>query len=287
MYGESFGASLSPTCHNETESLPGVREVTKPTGIGLDKQTVHATTLIDTHCAGMSVPNKPTAASSFRSGPVCGRTQLGLVQSHLGYSGMEDLTVCLPNRNSGAKFNPGMLVNMRRSTETGIARRSGSVDVYNFLWDTEIEMKNSSMFKVKALFTAVVASTVLSGCYVVPLHQAPGAVNTQQPAMAQPAMRPVYTARLYPTNDSAAALGRVSGTISNPERGHGEFAFTLGNETFSGEATRAPGATKGTANATGSRGSYVKCSYAMSSAQLGTGTCTFANGATYDMHISQ
>ena len=176
---------------------------------------------------------------------------------------------------------------MRRSADTGIPRRNGSVDVYNFLWGTEIEMKKSTMFKVKALVTAVVASTVLSGCVVTPLYPAPGAANSQPPATAQAVVRPVYTARLYPTNDSAAALGRVSGTISNPERGHGEFAFTLGNETFSGEATRAPGATKGTANATGSRGSYVKCSYAMSSAQLGTGTCTFANGATYDIHISQ
>jgi hypothetical protein len=148
-------------------------------------------------------------------------------------------------------------------------------------------MKNSSMFTVKTLFAALATSTVLTGCYVVPLTQAPGAMNNQQPVAMQPAVRPIYTARLYPTNDSAAALGRVSGTISNPERGHGEFAFTLANESFSGEATRAPGATKGTANATGNRGSYVKCTYTMSSAQLGTGTCIFANGATFDMHISQ
>jgi hypothetical protein len=119
------------------------------------------------------------------------------------------------------------------------------------------------------------------------MYPAPGDAKNQPPTAAQPVPRPVYTARLYPTNDSAAAMGRVSGTISNPERGHGEFAFVLANENFSGEATRAPGATKGTANATGNRGSYVKCSYTMSSAQLGTGTCQFANGATYDMHISQ
>lgn len=143
------------------------------------------------------------------------------------------------------------------------------------------------MFTVKTLFAALATSTVLTGCYVVPLTQAPGAMNNQQPVAMQPAVRPIYTARLYPTNDSAAALGRVSGTISNPERGHGEFAFTLANESFSGEATRAPGASKGTANATGNRGSYVKCTYTMSSAQLGTGTCLFANGATFDMHISQ
>jgi hypothetical protein len=162
-----------------------------------------------------------------------------------------------------------------------------SVDIHNFLRKTKIEMKKSNLFAVKTLFTVLATSTLLAGCYVVPLTQAPGTVNTQQPAAMQPVMRPVYTARLYPTNDSAAALGRVSGTISNPERGHGEFAFTLANESFSGEATRAPGSSKGTANATGNRGSYVKCNYTMSSAQLGTGTCLFANGATFDMHISQ
>lgn len=148
-------------------------------------------------------------------------------------------------------------------------------------------MKNSRTFTMKALFTALATSTLLAGCYVVPMYPAPGDAKTQQPTAAPAAPRPVYTARLYPTNDAAAALGRVSGTISNPERGHGEFAFVLANENFSGEATRAIGTTKGTANATGNRGSYVKCTYTMSSAQLGTGTCQFANGATYDMHISQ
>ncbi|MDR7306362.1 hypothetical protein [Rhodoferax saidenbachensis] len=144
------------------------------------------------------------------------------------------------------------------------------------------------MFKVTALSTVLAASALLTGCVVTPMYPAPGTANNQQqPATAQAAVRPVYTARLYPTNDNAAALGRVSGTISNPERGHGEFAFILANESFSGEATRPPGSNKGTANAAGNRGSYVKCTYTMSSAQLGTGTCLFANGATYDMHISQ
>ncbi len=139
------------------------------------------------------------------------------------------------------------------------------------------------MFTVKAVFAALATSTLLAGCYVVPLTQAPGSMNNnqQQPMASQPIVRPVYTARLYPTNDTAAALGRVSGTISNPERGHGEFAFTLANESYSGEATRAPGSSKGTANATGNRGSYVKCTYTMSNSQLGTGTCIFANGATF------
>lgn len=144
------------------------------------------------------------------------------------------------------------------------------------------------MLKVKVAFTAMAIGTLLSGCYVVPLTQAPGTVyNPPAPATVIVAPRPVYTARLYPVNDSAAAMGRISGTISNPERGHGEFSFTVANETFVGEATRVVGAAKGTANASGSRGGYAKCTYAMSNAVLGTGNCAFANGASFDMHITQ
>lgn len=142
------------------------------------------------------------------------------------------------------------------------------------------------MLKLKFTLCTLAIGTLLSGCYVVPVQQAPAAAYNQPPAATVATPRPVYTARLYPTNDSAATMGRIAGTISNPERGHGEFSFTLANETFSGEATRAPGSAKGTANATGNRGGYAKCTYAMTSNVLGTGTCTFANGATFDMHIS-
>ena len=82
------------------------------------------------------------------------------------------------------------------------------------------------------------------------------------------------------------ALGRVSGTITNPERGHGEFSFSLGNERYVGEATRESGSSSGHANASSDRGGYVKCSYTMNSASLGAGTCNFSGGARYDMHIS-
>lgn len=142
------------------------------------------------------------------------------------------------------------------------------------------------MVKVRILLALASISTVLSGCYVVPVNQAGG--NYQQPAAAAPApvVRPVYTARLYPVNDHAASMGRIAGTISNPERGHGEFAFSVANETYVGEATRATGSAKGSANAAGNRGGYVKCIYTMSSTVLGTGSCTFSSGAVYDMHIS-
>ncbi len=143
------------------------------------------------------------------------------------------------------------------------------------------------MVNVRVFFAIASVSTLLSGCYVVPVNQAGGAYP--QPAavvVPAPVPRPVYTARLYPVNDQAASMGRIAGTISNPERGHGEFAFTVANETYMGEATRASTSAKGSANAAGNRGGYVKCVYTMSSTVLGTGTCTFSSGAMYDMHIS-
>lgn len=145
------------------------------------------------------------------------------------------------------------------------------------------------MLNVKSTLTLAALCSTLSGCYVVPIQSYPaGNPQLQAPMAAAPvaAPRPVYTARLYPVNDVASSMGRITGTISNPERGHGEFAFLVGNESYAGEATRAPNSAKGSANAAGNRGGYVKCDYTMSSAALGTGSCIFSSGARYDMHIS-
>ena len=136
--------------------------------------------------------------------------------------------------------------------------------------------------------TALIAflCAALTGCYVVPLqYPAPNAAYPGAP-VAVPAQLPVLTARLYPVNETAAAIGRLSGTISRPERGHGVFTLMAGAETFSGEATRAPGSSKGTANAAGNQGGYIKCEYTMTSAVLGSGFCQFSNGARFDMHIT-
>lgn len=145
------------------------------------------------------------------------------------------------------------------------------------------------MLNVKAIVTLAALCSALSGCYVVPAQHYPaGHPHSQAPVAAAPvvAPRPVYTARLYPVNDVAASMGRITGTISNPERGHGEFAFLLGNESYAGEATRAPNSAKGSANAAGNRGGYVKCDYTMTGSGLGTGSCAFSNGARYDLHVS-
>lgn len=147
---------------------------------------------------------------------------------------------------------------------------------------------------VRTVVTAALLATSLSACYVMPVnsngsvpyggYSASGSGVAVVPVAA---IRPVYTARLYPANDAASRMGQVSGIISNPERGHGEFSFATGGESFRGEATRAPGSNKGVANASGSRGGYVRCEYTMSSAELGSGTCQFSSGARYDIHISQ
>lgn len=146
------------------------------------------------------------------------------------------------------------------------------------------------MLNVKGILTIASLCSALSGCYVVPAQSYPaGNPQFQASVAAAPvvAPRPVYTARLYPVNDVASSMGRITGTISNPERGHGEFAFLVGNESYAGEATRAPNSSaKGSANAAGNRGGYVKCEYTMSSTALGTGTCAFSNGARYDLHVS-
>jgi hypothetical protein len=130
----------------------------------------------------------------------------------------------------------------------------------------------------------------LTGCYVVPIGQ-PVPTSSSVTANAQVAQTSIslapLTARLYPTNEAATSIGRLSGTISRPENGHGIFSLTAKAENYSGEATRTPNSSKGIANAAGSQGGYIKCEYTMNNATNGTGVCVFSNGARFDMHISE
>ena len=149
------------------------------------------------------------------------------------------------------------------------------------------------MWNKASIAAVAVLGATLSGCYVMPVdhYQAgartPGIYTANTAIVPVAAMRPVYTARLYPANDAASRMGPVSGLITNPERGHGQFTFAVGGETYAGEATRSPDSATGLANASGSRGGYARCAYAMNSATLGNGSCTFSSGARYDMHITQ
>jgi hypothetical protein len=151
------------------------------------------------------------------------------------------------------------------------------------------------MLKLSIVAVIAVIGASLSACYVVPLNQYPNGPNgagmynggSGTAIVPMAAYRPNFSARLYPGNEAASRLGSVTGVISNPEQGHGQFSFSLGGESYAGEATRTPNSTKGVANATGNRGGFVRCDYVMSSAALGWGSCTFSNGARYDMHLSQ
>ena len=147
------------------------------------------------------------------------------------------------------------------------------------------------MLNVKRIAAIALTGAVLSGCYVMPLNQTmPGhggysASGTAIIPIA--AIRAPFTARLYPGNQAASRMGGTSGIISNPVDGHGQFSFNLGGESYQGEATRSPNSSKGLANASGNRGGFARCDYTMNSGTNGSGSCLFANGARYDMHISQ
>jgi hypothetical protein len=124
----------------------------------------------------------------------------------------------------------------------------------------------------------------LGGCYVVPLQAPPNSAVLQAPL---PAPAPLtFSARLYPTNESAAAHGPVVATVTNDLNGRGRFSTRINGESFSGEATRIAGSSReGLANGAGSRGGYINCRYTMNSATLGTGSCRMSDGAVFSMHL--
>jgi hypothetical protein len=136
-------------------------------------------------------------------------------------------------------------------------------------------------------FTAVLAGVAaLAGCYVVPLQPPAHSTVVHVPAPA-PAPGPVtFSARLYPSNDRAAAYGTLMAVVTNDLNGRGHFSTNINGENFSGEATRVAGSSRdGMANGTGSRGGFIACRYTMNSPTLGTGTCRLSDGAVFSMHV--
>lgn len=131
------------------------------------------------------------------------------------------------------------------------------------------------------------SAVVLTGCYVVPVNQAPGYATV--PAAVAPPVVPApitFAARLYPANDLARRYGMVSAVVTNDLNGRGTFSTAIDGESFSGEATRSStSARDGIANGAGNRGSYLQCTYKMNSASLGSGTCRLSNGAMFTMHV--
>ena len=149
----------------------------------------------------------------------------------------------------------------------------------------------------------VVPAFALSGCYVMPVGTAqdgnPYYVYSPVPIVPGPHATPgapvvvpggpmpaVLNVKLYPGNDLANQTGVLTGQVTNMMTGKGRFTFNYQGETLVGEATRvANDERRGVASAYGARGMFARCEYQMSSAHMGAGTCTFSNGAQYQVHI--
>ena len=151
------------------------------------------------------------------------------------------------------------------------------------------------------------AALALSGCYIVPIAPdgtplysavavpapipmqvpAPYVVSPLAPAVLPgPPMPTVLQARLYPSNDAATRVGMLSGSVTNMMTGKGRFQLDYRGEVLVGEATRAPGDDHGgIANAYGDRGTYMNCTYRMTTPYQGTGTCSLSTGARYEVHL--
>jgi hypothetical protein len=145
----------------------------------------------------------------------------------------------------------------------------------------------------------VVASAVLSACYIVPERLPDGQVVYQTypypppvatlpapamaPGSAAPATLPV---RLYPNNDIATQTGVITGSVTNMMTGKGVFNVSYMGEVLSGEATRVSNEERrGVASAFSPKGMFMSCEYQMNTPYQGAGICTFSNGASYKMHI--
>jgi hypothetical protein len=157
----------------------------------------------------------------------------------------------------------------------------------------EIAMRDVAVWGV-----ALLASAALTGCYVVPERTPDGGVIYQHyplppvgtvvpPAAAAgrvaPATLPV---RLYPSNDVATRTGVITGSVTNMMTGKGVFNVSYQGEVLTGEATRGSNEERrGVASAFSPQGLFMSCEYQMNTPYQGAGTCTFSNGAAYQMHI--
>ena len=162
-------------------------------------------------------------------------------------------------------------------------------------------MKRST---IPAALAGGFAALSLSGCYIVPVgadeiakmhllvqqaNPAPKAASAQTtpaPASPQVTVPTSIQARLYPMNEIATENGMVSGTVTDMMNGKGRLQVTYRGELLTGEATRvANDERKGVASAWGPNGSFMSCEYQMSSPVRGAGTCSFSDGARYQVHV--
>jgi hypothetical protein len=159
------------------------------------------------------------------------------------------------------------------------------------------------MNRIANLVLLGIATAALSACYVVPVRSGDGSVYYEHyplppagaplppPAAAHPGVPAtqfpaVLNARLYPSNEAAAAGGVVSGTVTNLMTGKGRFQVNLLGEVLTGEATRVSNEDRrGIASAYGSKGTIMSCDYQMTTPYQGTGECRLSTGATYTLHL--
>ncbi|MDZ7591132.1 MAG: hypothetical protein U5L05_10695 [Rubrivivax sp.] len=144
----------------------------------------------------------------------------------------------------------------------------------------------------------IMVVAVLTGCYVVPERAPDGTLYYQHyplppagtvvpgpppPSRTGPATLPV---RLYPSNDIATRSGVITGSVTNMMTGKGVFNVSYQGEVLTGEATRVSNEERrGVASAFSPQGMFMSCEYQMNTPYQGAGTCTFSNGAAYQMHI--
>jgi hypothetical protein len=144
------------------------------------------------------------------------------------------------------------------------------------------------------IVAAVGAAGLVTACVVVPVGPDGRPQYASYPpansvAVAPIAVAPsvaVMNARLYPTNELAQASGLAVGQVTNFLDGKGGFTVSINGESFSGEATRSNRSQReGVANAMGSRGATLSCTYALNTTTQGSGQCTVSNGARYQLHL--
>jgi len=113
-----------------------------------------------------------------------------------------------------------------------------------------------------------------------------GQVGTPAPSTPGKVGPITISARLYPANEVAAETGVVTGTVTNMLTGKGRFNLSYKGETYTGEATRVSNdSRRGVASAFSPKGGYMSCEYQMNTPRQGAGTCVFADGAKYKLHL--
>jgi hypothetical protein len=150
---------------------------------------------------------------------------------------------------------------------------------------------------INTLIAALGTAALASACVVVPVGPdgrpyssyptyPAGSTLAAVPLAAPAPATAVMNARLYPANDVAQPGGMAVGQVTNFLDGKGAFSVLIGGEQFNGEATRAGRASReGVANAMGTRGSTMSCTYVLNNPTQGSGQCSISTGARYQLHL--